>query len=535
MAITDEQTVARFVLRARRVKAHSLVQDHGNLAERLKEKLTFRLTVDGSGTVSRSLPADEEIFESLAARVRPLTLASEPIYYEKVIEALERLLAAAPEVTTEQRERLDELRAGWIATVSGRQVQAYAMQSVNLDGTGATGLVSDTQLAFGWMYADLVHADPKSEKKDALGFSLRERYAAAVSVFSRLAALTVETLRLVKELHDDGVVVVDEQMWTTDVVVAASEITYEGVIYTAAEGTDMPDLEAPFGQPDGPWTQLTVADQLRTDPAKRVRVELAATDGTTLAAYDAAVVHSERDNDILHWHVLVGDSLVVRVQFHVENETLVPQSIDAVAAGEAHRTRLAVAVFLINLEQAGTLAFHLPNEEYLRYTLKEPNVDALQKMRFTAELLEDLVGLEQLTGQPVGPFIRPLNLWERVRLRQAFLLWQGKAVQWDRDMPEMVSPQGVIPHGMTSDSRSVEIAGAPVTMPEVMVWHPEAAWHEHGSVPDSGPDARAFTATIPDGARWLAFSPSARPAEDDAPTEGEPWGLTGIDQDTCSF
>lgn len=39
--------------------------------------------------------------------------------------------------------------------------------------------------------------------------------------------------------------------------------------------------------------------------------------------------------------------------------------------------------------------------------------------------------------------------------------------------------------------------------------------------------------TLPDGvARFLAWSPQARPAEpDEVPTEGEPWGISGIDED----
>src|SRR4051794_14815961 len=74
VGINDEEIVARFVLRARRVEAHSLVQDREAFAELAEEKGTIRLTVDGSGTMTRSLPADEEVFESLAARVRPLVL-----------------------------------------------------------------------------------------------------------------------------------------------------------------------------------------------------------------------------------------------------------------------------------------------------------------------------------------------------------------------------------------------------------------------------------------------------------------------------
>jgi hypothetical protein len=44
------------------------------------------------------------------------------------------------------------------------------------------------------------------------------------------------------------------------------------------------------------------------------------------------------------------------------------------------------------------------------------------------------------------------------------------------------------------------------------------------------------TANLPDRARFLAWSPSARtdPPEEQ-PSSGEPWNLTGIDPDACPF
>jgi hypothetical protein len=107
------------------------------------------LAADGSVTVRRSLPADEEVFESLAARVRPLTLDREPIYYQKVLGALRRLLRAAESTTAQHVEQLDQLAAAWRAIALGRQSQSYAMRTEDLDGSNATDLVSDNELAAG--------------------------------------------------------------------------------------------------------------------------------------------------------------------------------------------------------------------------------------------------------------------------------------------------------------------------------------------------------------------------------------------------
>lgn len=113
--------------------------------------------------MTRRLPKDEEVFESLASRVRPLTVKSEPVYYVKVFDALSELLG---EVDGGLRSRIEALRAAWDdAEIQGTQIQAYALQSARLDGSSATPRVSDTQLAAAWLYADLVHADAQGAKK----------------------------------------------------------------------------------------------------------------------------------------------------------------------------------------------------------------------------------------------------------------------------------------------------------------------------------------------------------------------------------
>ncbi|WP_051620091.1 NYN domain-containing protein [Haematomicrobium sanguinis] len=148
-----------------------------------------RLDLSGQMTITRRLPPDEEVFESLASRVRPLTVTSEPVFYVKVFDAIERVIGNA-DVNDAFWPRIPGLRGAWEASkIQGTQVQGYAMQSARLDGAEATNMVSDTQLAAAWLYADLVHADAQGPKQEALAFSLRERYAAAARVFSDMAVL----------------------------------------------------------------------------------------------------------------------------------------------------------------------------------------------------------------------------------------------------------------------------------------------------------------------------------------------------------
>lgn len=140
----DEETLRRFVLRARRVHAHSIVQDWDELLRHAHGGFDGYLDLAGRMTITRRLPADEEVFESLASRVRPLTVKSEPIYYAKVFDAIKRLVGEA-DVEDALRTRLCDLRRAWDASeIQGTQIQAYSVQSARIDGTEATNMVSDT-------------------------------------------------------------------------------------------------------------------------------------------------------------------------------------------------------------------------------------------------------------------------------------------------------------------------------------------------------------------------------------------------------
>lgn len=137
--VSDEEALRRFILRARRVQMHSLVQDWEGLLRYTRSLFNGHLDVSGRMTLSRDLPKDEELFESLVARLRPLTLKSEPVYYGVVFKALERVLDAA-DVDEGHRSRLESLRSAWdAAEIQGTQVQGYAIQSARKDGMDAGG------------------------------------------------------------------------------------------------------------------------------------------------------------------------------------------------------------------------------------------------------------------------------------------------------------------------------------------------------------------------------------------------------------
>jgi hypothetical protein len=100
-ALDHRDRVQRFVLRARRVLAHSLVRDNMELLNEAASG-TFHVNVElnmktGEGwhRFKRNLPP-EEAFESLAARLRPFVMRKESVYWAVVLDSVEKLLSLDP-------------------------------------------------------------------------------------------------------------------------------------------------------------------------------------------------------------------------------------------------------------------------------------------------------------------------------------------------------------------------------------------------------------------------------------------------------
>lgn len=537
-ADNDENTIVRFVQRARRIKSHSLVRDWDELVRNAQGSFTVHLDISGVASVIHTLP-EEEVFESLAARVRPLTLGPEPIYYMKVFEALQRLLEGSAAITDEQRTRFEKLRGAWqAAELQGSQVQGYALQSMRLDGTDATPMVSDTQLAAGWLYADLVHADPKGSKQKALLFPLRERYAAAVRVFSRIAALAVSTLRLIEDLRCSGAISITEQAWKQDVVVGASELVNEAKMFAASPGTDMPDLrEAHLGLNNDDWKPFTVTDLLRQDPANHVHVVLSRQDGSVMADYEAAVAHRRAENDVLHWDVLIADSLVMHFEFTIDDGVVTrPSAVQQTAFDSTNRLLLASKLLMLQMHEAETMAFELGGEPFL--TLNPPSLDAeaLRQAQVHTETVADIVVIEALAGEECAPCNGRYDDLDRVRLRQARLVWEGHIVASFRKPLTTTVTTGNPPQVLVREPSTLDVGGSRVPIPRMFLRHSAMTSRDLGPAPEVSPQARMFEVVPPDGERLLAWCPHLREvAGDEDLVRTMAWDLTGIDEETFPY
>lgn len=226
-------TINKFILRAKRVESHSLLKDINNLRRyaETESKIIFNKE-SNKAKIIIELPPDEEVFESLVSRIRPFMLKSEPIFYENIFSALEFILE-----TEELKTSVSELKNHWdLINTDSKEIHGYSISD------DASHEASDLQLAGAWLYADLVHADPKGNKKCGMDFSMEDRYVAAVRIFSSLALLTVETLAFIYNLEKLGIFDIPENIKTEEVVIGKDQIVKEGFIYQAPVGTEAPNI-----------------------------------------------------------------------------------------------------------------------------------------------------------------------------------------------------------------------------------------------------------------------------------------------------
>lgn len=192
--ISQLPLLERFVVRGRRIEAHSLAKDREQLLQLSRLTMTGHIGLDGTMELRRSLP-DEELFESLATRVRPVLVNSESVHFRKVLSAIETaIMTSGTDVSERFNAEFAALRADWETfDLNSKKIVRFAIQTSTIYGSEVSPQVSDTQLASAWLYADLVHVDAHGHKKHGLRFPVKERYAAAVPYFAHAAVLCVTT------------------------------------------------------------------------------------------------------------------------------------------------------------------------------------------------------------------------------------------------------------------------------------------------------------------------------------------------------
>ncbi len=529
-----ERTLKRFALRARRIAAHSLAADRERLAEMANPRMAANLNLNGQIEFRRELP-NEETFESLAARLRPVLLNRESVHHQKVLTALEITLRQPAQDTDDLaaiRAEVQRLRVAWSRHDESKPtLHRYAVQRAKVDGTESTPQVSDSQLALAWLYGDLVHVDVKGEKFDGTLLPIKERYAAAVSYFSGVALLCAWTFDVITDLAHRGLLKLGSDVMDIPVVVGSNELVETGVAYIAPVGTAMPNLANPMESAPEGFNQFTVTEWLRMDPNNRVQVRLEAEDGALVAEYDAAVRDRQTEGERLVWRALVAGCVICEVTFDVDGEQIKPSDFQVrFAKPTTNRMALDEARFVRDVYRSSSVRFIASGQDFFGVAPSNPSEEDLHANDISIDSLGDLVAIEDITGQEIPLASGTINDWQRVELRRARLLWEGHVVPFTGGPVPTVAVTGIVPHYVLVPAGALVFADTKYPSPQFAMRHPQMVAENVEPVPDSEPPQDSMRMAVPVEEPFVAWMPDRVAVESDADlVHPTPWGLSHLD------
>lgn len=248
-AMEAREILRRFVVRASRVEAHSMVRDHSvekyaDLSRRIRPR-------KGRGDLVGIEMPDQEVFESLAARVRPCVLNTESVFLEHVFDSIDTLLGDRR--GEDESRLLGGFRREFEDLRNTRGEAAFLLQSYDTDDTPKGDFLRDWQASEGWMYGDLAHVDAREEKARAKEFPYNTRFCVATLQYSKLAVLVVRLLDFVTDLNARLRFGIDGGAWNEQVSAPEGEIEYAIKEIVQYEGAEIPKngLDLPTHPKDG--------------------------------------------------------------------------------------------------------------------------------------------------------------------------------------------------------------------------------------------------------------------------------------------
>jgi hypothetical protein len=127
-------------------------------------------------------------------------------------------------------------RANWKSVTdrtAGSPPQAYIVMTQD-------GAVKDWELAYAWLYGDLVHADPLTQHTE-LKVSIGIRYQAATGIIARIFDCVERTLAMVELLEEHNLIELDNAVHTESVSVDPNDTFKVTSAAAAPLGTPLPD------------------------------------------------------------------------------------------------------------------------------------------------------------------------------------------------------------------------------------------------------------------------------------------------------
>lgn len=229
-----------FILRARRVAAHSLAQDFERLP-RIAREMNIKINAEtGVVCLIKDFPPEEQL-ESAAARVRPVLLQEDPVHWAKALTAIGYLTKGNEEHREYIKETCKSLRSDWKKVDSKNEPNALVYMVGNLDSE-TMETATDTQLSTSWFYGDFVHAKTEEREKSA-AFSIQDRFESAARTTALAMMWTIATLNLVKELRGKGLLeTISDNVFHEEVTAVGTYVEQEvEAVYSAPVGTPVPE------------------------------------------------------------------------------------------------------------------------------------------------------------------------------------------------------------------------------------------------------------------------------------------------------
>ena len=256
----DQSRVDTFVIRARRIEAHSLAQDTQRLIKLSGGAMEISIR-KGRTFVTFDYPPEEQV-ESAAARVRPLLLTD--VSMMNVFKSIKSLTSAS-EDRAPIRAWITDGRARWVERTNetpGETGFKAFMSSTTSDESAAT---DHMQLALAWIYGDVVHHDPKHLERTKR-WGVGERFRAAVPLVAYIMIEAINVLMNIREMDKRGALTVSPEAWTVPVV-AEENYEREAELYLGQIGTELPgDTTQPLSAEWKRFDQETLAEWTATLP-----------------------------------------------------------------------------------------------------------------------------------------------------------------------------------------------------------------------------------------------------------------------------
>lgn len=491
------ETLRQFVIRAVHIETHSFASDRSQLDEIAQSAWRVTFSLDQTVAVERDLP-DEERMESLASRVRPLTLATEPIHHAKVMAAIDTVVDSCDDSPRQAyRIRVAQLRDDWLR--NGLDQDSWLRYQVSITDPATSDPpveATDVQLAAGWFYADVAHANPTGWKRDALQFSRATRYEAAVPRWSMLAVTALRTLDLMRELHADGVLDLSADVFAPDLA-TARETPEETVVMAAPRGSPMP---GPAGTAPGPeWVRVNVGEAARLDPRNRVDVVLSR-DGQELLRRPGAVIAHDFSDETLRIDVLVDEAVV----FHIVGRSAdVGQTIQSELdkVWQTNRSLSDGWRLLDHLRGSDSLAFIWEGgEPRIAYTM-QPTTAPSESV--PADYIDDIATIEAILGTRLPLVDQIPNANGRAAAHLLRLAMQGELVAGPNQPIDVTTPNGSPPQVIQVSTAPIAVADATIPARTLHVWHSNATITQFD-------DGNTYRISTPDGEPFLIWDPAAR-------------------------